>query len=238
MNSFMKRLYNLNWKNIGKAMLIFGLFLVIDYIIIIPVILFHIDNIDGPIAVILNTLKSVVLMFILFLIYRKQLIKDWDKFRSNLFDNLDIGVKYWFVGLVGMVIANMIINFVFAGGGANNEENVQEFINYLPWMMLINAGFIAPFNEEMVFRKSLKDAIPSKWGFVLTSAFIFGLMHIIGSYQVWTDFLYIIPYGFLGGAFALAYYKTNTIFTSYALHMLHNTVLIIFSIIGAGIILF
>lgn len=236
MNSIKKWLYNPNLKNIGKAMFVFGLFLVIDYIIIIPILLFHMDNIYGPSVVILDTLKNVILMFILFLIYRKQLIKDWDKFRSNLFDNLDIGVKYWFVGLVGMVLANIIINNAFAGGGANNEAIVQSYIIFLPWMMLINAGFIAPFNEEMIFRKSLKDAIPSKWGFVLTSAFIFGLMHIIGSFEVWTDFLYIVPYGILGGSFALAYYKTNTIFTSYALHMLHNTVLILFSIIGAGII--
>ena len=221
-----------------KAILIIGLFLVIDYIVIIPIKLFNITSYTGPTAVILNTFKSIILMFILFLIYRKDLIKDWDKFRCNIMDNLDIGVKYWFVGLIGMVVCNYIINFIFAGGGAVNEQTVQAYINFLPWMMLINAGFIAPFNEEMVFRKSLKDAIKNKWIFVLISAFIFGAMHVVGNVYVWTDLLYVIPYGFLGGAFALAYYKTNTIWTSYCLHMFHNTVLIAASLFGTGLILF
>ena len=45
------------------------------------------------------------------------------------------------------------------------------------------------------------------------------------------DVLYIIPYGALGGAFALAYYDTDTIFTSMTMHMIHNIVLSLVSII-------
>ena len=43
------------------------------------------------------------------------------------------------------------------------------------------------------------------------------------------DYLYIIPYGVLGGAFALAYSKTESVFTSMTFHMLHNTALFLLS---------
>ena len=44
------------------------------------------------------------------------------------------------------------------------------------------------------------------------------------------DYLYIIPYGALGGAFALAYYETKTVFTSMSFHMIHNIILVLMSI--------
>ena len=43
------------------------------------------------------------------------------------------------------------------------------------------------------------------------------------------DYLYIIPYGVLGGAFAIAYSKTESVFTSMTFHMLHNTAIFLLS---------
>ena len=195
-------------------------------------ILLNLKSISGPFVVILNTMKNVILAFILFLIYRKELIHEWDVFRANMMDNLDTGTKYWFLGLIGMVVLNTIINLFFQTGSAGNEQTVQSYISYLPWLMLINAGIIAPFCEEIVFRKCFKDIFKnSKWAFVIMSGFVFGLMHVIGSYSSWVDLLYIFPYGVLGSAFAMAYYETDTVFTSYFLHFFHNTILILSSII-------
>ena len=129
-----------------------------------------------------------------------------------------------------MFTSNFIITFLLKGGGANNEHAVQTMIKSLPWLMLIDAGFIAPFNEEIVFRKSLKNVFKNKWIFVFMSFLLFGGAHVIGSAENILDYLYLIPYGVLGGAFALAYYETDNIFTSISLHMIHNTILIILSI--------
>ena len=130
-----------------------------------------------------------------------------------------------------MISSNIILNLFLKAGGANNEQAVQSLISGAPWLMLILTGVIAPFNEEFVFRKALKDPIKSKWLFVITSALLFGGAHVISSATTFLDYMYIIPYGALGGAFALAYYDTDTIFSSIFMHMVHNTVLTIISVL-------
>lgn len=220
------------YKYIIKAILIFIFsYFVLDYAFSYTLYYLKVKELSGPMLVILNALKNIILLFILFLIYRKDLIRDWDKFRANVFDNLDEGIKYWFLGLVGMVASNLIINFVFKGGQAGNEQAVQDYIKYLPWLMLINVGFLGPMVEELVFRKTFKDAIKNKWLFIIISGLIFGGMHVVGSYSTITDLLFIIPYSCLGFAFAAAYYNTDTIFTSITLHMIHNTILTVTSIL-------
>lgn len=52
-----------------------------------------------------------------------------------------------------MITSNLILLTIFKAGGANNENIVQTMIKALPWLMIIDAGLIAPFNEEIVFRK-------------------------------------------------------------------------------------
>ena len=133
-------------------------------------------------------------------------------------DCMNTGFICWISGLGIMMVTNIIITVVFKAGGANNEKLVQSMIHALPWLMIINAGILAPFNEEIVFRKTLKDVFGKyKWLFVLLSFLLFGGAHVMEVAKVWTDYLYIIPYGALGASFALAYYKTDTVFTSMVL---------------------
>ena len=68
-----------------------------------------------------------------------------------------------------------------------------------------------------------------KWLFILISFLLFGEAHVINSANSIIDYLYIIPYGVLGGAFALAYSKTESVFTSMTFHMLHNTAIFLLS---------
>lgn len=222
---------------IVKLISIFLLFFLIDFAQLIPIKIFGLKSISNSMTVILDTFKNLILMLLLFMIYRKDLIKDFQKFKAKISDNLDIAIKYWFVGLIGMIISNLIIGLFFTKGGtANNEQIVQSYITYLPWMMVIDAGIIAPFTEEMVFRKAFRNLFKNKWLFTIVTGLVFGSMHVIFSIYNWTDILYIIPYSFLGGAFALAYWDTDTIFSSYALHALHNTISIVSSIIALGFI--
>ena len=130
-----------------------------------------------------------------------------------------------------MFTSNIILTFILRGGGAQNEQAVQSMIKTIPILMVINAGFVAPFNEEIVFRKTLKDIFKNVYLFMLASFLLFGGAHVIESATSLIDWLYIIPYGALGASFAYAYYKTDTIFTSLTLHMFHNLVLCLMSIL-------
>ena len=218
-------------KNFGKALLTFVLFYYSSLFQLIPILLLGINtkNINGSLDVMLSAFSSCMLFFVLFLLWRKDIKKEWKIFRKNLVDNLDIGCRWWAVGLVMMMVSNLIINSLNSGL-AGNEEAVQSMISSLPWLMLINAGILAPLNEEIIFRKAFKNVFKNKWVFVLSSGFVFGLMHVLGNVSNWVDVLYIIPYGALGSAFAMSYYKTDTVFTPIAFHMFHNIVLVLVSI--------
>lgn len=220
-------------KKIIKALLVFLLFNYSWMLQAIPFILFNMKSSDltGHASVMLSFFSSFVLGIILLFIYRKDLKSDFLKFKKKFSFNLDIGLRYWVIGLAGMMVANFFINVIFNGGQAGNEEAVQNMISSLPWLMLINAGFLAPWNEEIVFRKTLKDIFKKKWVYVLISGLIFGLAHVLGNVNTWTDWLFVVSYGSLGAAFAAAYYDTDTIFTPMTFHIIHNFVLVLLSII-------
>jgi len=221
-------------KTFFRTMLVFLLFWYGAYWQYIPVWIFHLDvqNLSNTMKVILSTFSSFITFFIFFFLYRQELKKEFKIFKKKLLENLDVGFRYWILGLVIMMVSNLIIIFVFKSGGANNEQLVQEMIEAMPWFMIIEAGFLAPFNEEIVFRKAVKDVTGKrKWIFVLLSFLLFGGAHIIGNVSVWVDFLYIIPYGVLGASFALSYYETDTVFTPMSMHMAHNLILTLLSIV-------
>ena len=218
-----------------KGIIVFLIFLYSSYLQYIPVYLFHLDvhHLSDTMKVLLSSFSSIILVFIYFFLYRKDLKKDFKKFWKNKVEYMDVGTKCWFAGLGIMMVTNLVITLVLKGGGAANEKLVQSMIKALPWLMVINAGVLAPFNEEIVFRKTLYDVFGKyKWVFVILAFLLFGYAHVMSVAKVWTDYLYIIPYGALGGSFAMAYYKTENFFTSTILHMLHNTILIVLSIVA------
>ncbi len=226
----MKKLINM--KQLLKGVLVFLLFYFSSYIQLVPIFLFNLDIKIGSTRVILSTFSNLILLFILFLIYKKELKQEWIKFKKNFLINIDTGIKYWLIGLLIMMISNIIINFFLKAGQAENEKAVQQMISSLPWLMIISAGILAPIVEEIVFRKSFKNAFLNKWLFIILSGLIFGALHVITSFNSITELLYIIPYGSLGIAFAAMYYKTDTIYTSISMHMLHNLILTIISIMA------
>ena len=102
--------------------------------------------------------------------------------------------------------------------------------------MAISTVLFAPINEELTFRKSIRDAINNKWAYVLLSGIIFGGLHVISYVSSPLDLVYLIPYCSLGISFALLYYKTNNIFSSISMHMMHNLLSIIVYLLGASLI--
>lgn len=200
----------------------------------IPLIIFNI-SIDTvresiPIQVLLSTFSSLIIFIILVLVYRKDLIKEFKKFRDNGWSGFDAGFKCWIAGLGIMFVSNILLMVLFKSGGADNENAVQIMIQALPIVMGLDVCLLAPFNEEIVFRKTLKDVVKNKFAFIFLSFLLFGGAHVVSTAENIVDWLYIIPYGALGGAFAYAYYKTDSVFTSMSLHMIHNTLVFLLSV--------
>ena len=214
----------INIKNLIVLCLLFLLFFFSYYFRIIPIKLFRLNPKKDN--AILTLFSDIVLLIILLLIYRKELIKEFKIFKKNFLDNIDIATKYWLLGLFIMLISNLIISFILKVDTANNEKLVRNMISNSPWIMLLTAGIIAPIIEELVFRKSFKNAFPNKYIFIISSGLIFGMLHVVSATTM-LELLYIIPYSSLGIAFAIIYYKTDTIFSSIFVHILHNSILIL-----------
>ena len=217
-----------NLFNIIRTVIVFLIYYYLPTIFALIIKSFGI-KINYNMAIVYSLLISALIAIILIIIYWNDLVREFKTYFKNFSTNIDCGVRYWFIGLIIMCVSNLILNFIIGSGGPENEQSVQEMINSLPLVSLLYAGVVAPINEELVFRKSLRDVFSNKWAFAIASFLVFGYAHVSGTEGL--QLLYIIPYGALGGAFALAYDESNTVFTSMFMHMFHNIVLTLISIL-------
>lgn len=173
---------------------------------------------------------DISFMLILFLLYRKTLIKDITLYFKSFTKNISTGAKYWFIGLCIMMLSNIIISYYLPGGSAN-EEAVQNVIKQVPIYMIFSTIIYAPFVEELIFRKSIRDIIKNDYLYVIISGLAFGFVHTLAGSTL-QELVYIIPYGALGSCFALMYIKTKNVYTSMTFHMIHNAIIVFISIAG------
>lgn len=214
------------------------------YFSYLPIEIFNIDynSFSQGMKILYTFYCDIGFILILFIIYRKILINDFKNYLKKFRENFDISFKFYFVGLVIMIVSNLTITLFFSGAKANNEDAVRSLIDLYPTYMLFSVSIYAPFVEELIFRKSIKDGVLSfgdskitKYLYIIISGLIFSSLHVVGMVNSNLDYLYIIPYFGLGAAFASLYYKTDNIFSSISMHSLHNTVTIILYLMAGGI---
>lgn len=217
-----------NYKELVKSTLIYIIYLNSYYFRYIPLIILNVLNLynnSQSHTLICALFANIILCLILLRLYWKELKDELKLLVKNIYEYLDTGLKYWFIGLLIMIISNLILTYVFKSEGANNEIILREYIKDYPFIMGINICLTGPFIEEVIFRKALRNAFPNPFIFISLSFLIFGSLHVTSYATNIIDYLYIIPYGTLGAAFAIMYQKTNTVFTSMIYHSLHNTLL-------------
>ena len=173
----------------------------------------------------------ILTFLILLLIIRKDLFKQFKDFIHTPKKYLNKGLSYWAYGFIVMILSNLVITS-FMGNIAVNEQVTRDTLLSSPLYAIPTIIFFGPFLEEIVFRFGLRKAFHKEIPYALTSAFIFGGLHVLTALDEFTlvnllshikEFLFIIPYGSLGFYFAKAYYETDNIFTSIVPHMLHNS---------------
>lgn len=220
-------------KKIFLFIILFLIFLYKDIVLIIPIKLFNInyDKLSYNSQMLLELISSLFIVIIIIIIYRKYLKEKLIDYKKNFNNYFDFGLKYWFIGLIGMSVTNLLIAQFSPVHEANNEALVQEMLKNAPLLSFISASIIAPFLEEMLFRKSLGDIFSNKKLMVIMSGLIFGLLHVVFSIKTQWDLLYVIPYGFLGGSFAYILAKKDNIYIPITFHILHNGILTLLSII-------
>ena len=209
-------------NNIFKVIICFLIFFYGKYLQYIPICLFKLNKPSPTTDALLIMFSSFIECLLLFLLFRKELKEDFSKFKNNFMINFDIGIRYWFIGLFGMIASNILIGIFFKVNGSTNEALIREMTALAPYAMFIDSTFLAPFIEEITFRFNFKLLIKNKLFYILSSGIIFGFLHIIFSFSSLTEFLYIIPYSCMGICYALICLKTDTVSTPIFIHMLHN----------------
>ena len=206
-------------------------------VIVANVLNYDVNNLTPDQLFTLTAITDAILVIVLCLIYLKDLRKDFKLMKKDFNKNTEVGFKYWIVGLIVMIVSNLIINIFLKDATATNEEVVQEIIGAAGFVSVIVIGIVGPIIEELVFRKAFRDAIKNKIAFVLISGVIFGGLHVILSISSPFDLFYLIPYCSLGISFGIMYVKTDNIYTSMFMHVFHNTVFTLISLVGTGAIL-
>lgn len=214
-------------KEIIKFILIFLLYLLYSDIIIIILTKLgvNIKALPNNLKITIMFLINLSLMIMLFIFYSKSIKENLKDLKLNFKSYIKDNFKYYVIGLLIMIISNIIISF-FVEGNSTNETLIREYINIMPIYMIFSSCIYAPFTEEMVFRKSLRNCFNNKVLYILLSGLIFGSMHLLSASNL-VELVFLIPYSSLGCVFAYMYYKTNNIFVPMTFHMVHNTIIVI-----------
>lgn len=214
-------------KEIIKFILIFLLYLLYSDIIIIILTKLgvNIKALPNNLKITIMFLINLSLMIMLFIFYSKSIKENLKDLKLNFKSYIKDNFKYYVISLLIMIISNIIISF-FVEGNSTNETLIREYINIMPIYMIFSSCIYAPFTEEMVFRKSLRNCFNNKVLYILLSGLIFGSMHLLSASNL-IELVFLIPYSSLGCVFAYMYYKTNNIFVPMTFHMVHNTIIVI-----------
>lgn len=191
-------------------------------------------KLNDPIRSIILILIELSLMIMIYLLYRKELKKEFLLYKENFNEYFTFGLKMWVIGIVLMITTNLIINLIYHSSPLN-EESVKNLLREMPIYSAFAACIVAPFTEEIIFRKSLKKIFDNNLTYIIIAGLVFGLVHNLSGLGT-LQMLYIIPYGLFGSIFAYTYVKTNSIFVSMTFHLIHNTFLVLMSFIMMGVI--
>ena len=219
-------------KKILKNILIFISYLLYEYIFIIILNYFGINysslSIKNKFIIILTT--NILFCIFLFFAYKKEIKEDFDNYKKNYKEYLSKYFIYYIIGVLLMGISNIIIQKTTNIEISGNEDLIRKYIKIAPSYMLFSSIIYAPFVEEIIFRKSIRNIMDKKWIFIILSGVIFGVLHI-SDYTNINEIIMGIPYIIMGIDFAYIYYKTNNIFTTMTFHLCHNLILFIFQLL-------
>ena len=163
----------------------------------------------------------------LVLIYKDDLKNDLKNYKENFIDNLDKYVKLYMLALILMTLTDTIITAITGKELSNNEQAVRSIADTLPIYSALSVCICAPIVEELIYRKTIKNIFINNTLAIIASGLIFGLAHVIGTYQSLQDLLYIIPYGSFGAVFMYIFIDSKNIWSTITIHFMHNTILLL-----------
>ena len=194
---------------------------------------FEILNINPPTLFleVYTILVEILTILFIFLLFKKEIVHMWKDFYENRDKYFKKYFKYWFLILILMAFSNGIITLINKSEISNTQEAINDMFKRLPLYTYILSVFLAPIIEELVFRFCFMKIFNNKYLYMILSGVIFGLFHIIGSFESAYDFLFLVPYSIPGLIFAYILYDSKNIFNTIRLHFVQNGISMLASII-------
>ena len=122
----------------------------------------------------------------LFLVNFNDLLYDLKKF--NKYTILKI-----IIGFILIFFTSILVNKIFPSVSKNQQAVIKMYDYKI--LIILHAGLLAPIVEEIVYRKSIFEAIKNPAIFVVVSGLIFGFFHCLsGDFQNIIKYLYLESY--------------------------------------------
>lgn len=174
-------------------------------------------------AVLLEVILFSILAIIVFILLRKEFVRDFKTFIHNF------GTYHNFVarGFFWIMVLNLGTGLVLNQIVGTTSENQAALATMPLWFMIIFGTLVGPMVEEGIYRGLLGKFIKNKVAFVIVSSLLFAAMHVVSITSLPESpmqYLFIIQYGVMGLVLSLNYARTKNIFSSYMIHMIMNGV--------------
>lgn len=171
-----------------------------------------------------DIILNIVLIAILIFIYYKDLKEYALKFRKNLKQSILTIIIFSIISIVSVTLVNgIVISVLNINEVTANEHSLFTSFEKSPLLISFMIIIYYPIVEEIVFEKTLKDVIKSKWLFVILSGIFFWYYNI--AYTADLTYITIVSsfyYFVLGFIRALTYYKTDNLIVPICIKSIYN----------------
>lgn len=187
-----------------------------------------------------NVLTFVIMAIVVGFLMRAVLIEDFKKIKENILKYV-LNVLIFSLALIGVSIICETIIAQFVSNQSENQENVVAMIEYGPfWGLAIMTVLLAPFVEELVFRKSIfilcrninKQRLRIIVSYIISSL-VFALIHMT-SFEITTlDWILLTVNYLVMAVMLVATYHLNdeNIYSSMAVHLINNLMALLMVVI-------
>lgn len=195
-------------------------------LVIVPILYMTITKMNENIntlllQIIVNLISYTSLTIIFIIILRRYLFDDLKDFKKNILICLLIILVSWFLIKGSELLCDLFYKAINQEMSGDNQNSVVDCIKENAFLMSISTCFLAPFVEEIVFRKNIFSFFKNDWIGLLVSTLCFGLIHVLST----MDFIHILPYLFGGALFSLFYVLSKrNIWVTIIAHSLVNII--------------
>lgn len=151
--------------------------LTILVLVIYLIFVLYVGSID---LTMMNFLGYVIFLAILLLIYRNDLIKNWKEYKHDKKRVKTIIIYFIIVFLLSSIVSNIVIKGYMELTGStqiidSSNSTIYSMFDKVPWgtlFVVFLTVFFYPIVEELVFRKSMGDALKPTILFIIISSLL------------------------------------------------------------------